>query len=121
MQTGYATAARAAQIVPQDASNAMKSAWFVRKMSFAPIAEPALTVSAARETIALNACCVNSVRITYVNAAGDAPNARLSVNRAVKNVKCAQTVAFARTAESALTAWAVMETTVLTATFVNSA
>ena len=28
--------------------------------------------------------------------------------------------AFARTAESALTAWAVMETTVLTATFVNS-
>lgn len=75
VRTGLATAAKAAQIVPAAAVNVMRSVWSVQKTSFAPTAEPALSASAARATTAPIVCCVNSVRNTYVNAAGDAPNA----------------------------------------------
>ena len=117
---GYAIAARVVQTAPRAVSFAMRSAQAVPMTSFAPIAKPALNVLAARATIAPTVCYVNSVRNISVSAAGDALNASLFVSSVAKNARTVQTAAFARTAESALTAWAVMETTVQTAIFVNS-
>ena len=81
----------------------MKSAWFVRKMSFAPIAEPALTVSAARETIVRNAAFVSSVWSTFVTAAMAAPIARKSVRSAVRSLPTVIRKRSVVTAESAVT------------------
>jgi len=90
-------------------------------MSFVPTAEPALTVSAARATTAPIVCCVNSVRNTYVNAAGDALNVSSFVNPAVRNARTAPTGVFAKTAESATTVLAETATTARTVIFANFA
>ena len=74
MPSGSATAVTAAEDVPSAATNATKPATTAPRMRFARTAILALTVSEARGITAKHVSYVNSVRITYVNAAGAAAN-----------------------------------------------